>query len=179
MIALNTRTCFLACPGFTSWAQPRLSKTTVCLGTHQRHWRPDQHQVSPQSKPITKGIPGYMQCWYRCWSEDCDGGGGRFGRERVGWYVDNERSALMIHLQVYVSTLVGRGAILSQQQKDRRIRQARYESGIWSAVEKKYDGGEVEMQGFDSMDGFAPLTRTLKRWSGFSISLPTPCLTPC
>jgi hypothetical protein len=54
-------------------------------------------------------------------------------------------------------------------------------------VEKKYDGGEVEMQGigegsqegFDSMDGFAPLTRTLKRWSGFSISLPTPCLTPC
>ena len=61
--------------------------------------------------------------------------------------VDFSASALPIFLNVDASTTVGWGAVLSQQQEDGRLHPARYESGIWSDVERKYDALKLECRG--------------------------------
>jgi hypothetical protein len=61
--------------------------------------------------------------------------------------LDFSPSALPIFLNVDASTTVGLGAVLSQQQEDGRLHPARYESGIWSNVERKYDALKLECRG--------------------------------
>ena len=61
--------------------------------------------------------------------------------------LDFSSSALRIFLHVDASTSVGWGAVLSQQQNDGSIRPARFESGIWSDVERKYDALKLECRG--------------------------------
>ena len=58
--------------------------------------------------------------------------------------LDFSPSALMIFLNVDASTLIGWGGILSQLQSDGRVRPARFESGIWSPAELKYDAVKLE-----------------------------------
>jgi hypothetical protein len=41
-------------------------------------------------------------------------------------------------------SIIGWGTVLSQQQEDGRLHPARYESGIWSDVERKYDAFKLE-----------------------------------
>src|SRR6204780_3185095 len=53
----------------------------------------------------------------------------------------------MIILNVDASTTIGWGAILSQMQSDGRARPARFESGIWSSAELKYDAVKLECRG--------------------------------
>src|SRR5262249_25829725 len=52
-----------------------------------------------------------------------------------------------IHLNVDASTTIGWGAIISQAQEDGSRRPARYESGVWSDAEKKYDAVTLECRG--------------------------------
>jgi hypothetical protein len=61
--------------------------------------------------------------------------------------LDFTPSAGTIYLHVDASTTIGWGGILSQMQSDGRIRPARYESGIWSVAEKKYDAVKLECRG--------------------------------
>ena len=56
-------------------------------------------------------------------------------------------AAGIIYLQVDASTTIGWGGILSQMQSDGRIQPARYESGIWSNTEKRYDAVRLECRG--------------------------------
>jgi len=56
-------------------------------------------------------------------------------------------SGLQIFLNVDASTSIGWGAILSQLQNDGTIHPARYESGIWSDAERKYDALKLECRG--------------------------------
>jgi len=53
----------------------------------------------------------------------------------------------MIVLQVDASTTIGWRAILSQFQTDGRLHPARFESGIWSETERKYDAVKLECRG--------------------------------
>jgi transposase InsO family protein len=53
----------------------------------------------------------------------------------------------MIILNVDASTSIGWGAILSQLQSDGKVRPARFESGIWSPTELKYDAVKLECRG--------------------------------
>src|SRR5205814_10394427 len=53
--------------------------------------------------------------------------------------LDFSPGALSIVLNVDASTTIGWGAILSQIQSDGKRRPARFESGIWSGAELKYD----------------------------------------
>jgi hypothetical protein len=61
--------------------------------------------------------------------------------------LDFSASALAIILNVDASTKIGWGAVLSQLQLDGRPRPARYESGIWSGAELKYDALKLECRG--------------------------------
>ena len=61
--------------------------------------------------------------------------------------LDFSASALAIILNVDASTTIGWGAVLSQLQLDGRPRPARYESGIWSSAELKYDAVRLECRG--------------------------------
>jgi RNase H-like domain found in reverse transcriptase len=56
-------------------------------------------------------------------------------------------SALSIILNVDASTKIGWGGTLSQMQSDGTVRPARFESGIWSHTEKKYDAVKLECRG--------------------------------
>ena len=47
--------------------------------------------------------------------------------------------ALSIVLQIDASTTIGWGGVLSQYCDDGQLHPARYESGIWSDAERKYD----------------------------------------
>src|SRR5436190_4348195 len=60
---------------------------------------------------------------------------------------DFSPSGLQIFLNVDASTSIGWGAILSQLQNDGTIHPARYESGIWSDAERKYDALKLECCG--------------------------------
>ena len=60
---------------------------------------------------------------------------------------DFSPSGLQIFLNVDASTSIGWGAILSQLQNDGTIHPARYESGIWSDAERKYDALKLECRG--------------------------------
>ena len=60
--------------------------------------------------------------------------------------LDFSPSALPIHLTVDASK-VGWGAVLQQDQSDGTRRPARFESGIWSDVEQKYDAVKLECRG--------------------------------
>jgi hypothetical protein len=61
--------------------------------------------------------------------------------------LDFSPSALPIILHSDASTTIGWGAILSQKQADGTVRPARFESGIWSDAEKKYDAVKLECRG--------------------------------
>jgi hypothetical protein len=61
--------------------------------------------------------------------------------------LDFSPSALAIVLNVDASTTIGWGAVLSQHQNDGTTRPARYESGIWSDNERKYDAVKLECRG--------------------------------
>jgi len=61
--------------------------------------------------------------------------------------LDFSTAALSIFLNVDASTTIGWGAVLSQQQSDGSIRPARFESGIWSDVKRKYDTLRLECRG--------------------------------
>jgi RNase H-like domain found in reverse transcriptase/Integrase zinc binding domain/Reverse transcriptase (RNA-dependent DNA polymerase) len=61
--------------------------------------------------------------------------------------LDFSAAALSIFLNVDASTTIGWGAVLSQQQSDGSIRPARFESGVWSDVERKYDALKLECRG--------------------------------
>ena len=60
--------------------------------------------------------------------------------------LDFSPSALPIHLTVDTSK-VGWGAVLQQDQSDGTRRPARFDSGIWSDVEQKYDAVKLECRG--------------------------------
>jgi len=45
------------------------------------------------------------------------------------------------------SSLLGWGAILQQEDDMKKRHPARYESGIWTDAEKKYDAGKLECRG--------------------------------
>ena len=61
--------------------------------------------------------------------------------------LDFSPSALGIILNVDASTTVGWGAVLSQVQSDGNPRPARFESGIWSSAELKYDAVKLKCRG--------------------------------
>jgi RNase H-like domain found in reverse transcriptase/Integrase zinc binding domain/Reverse transcriptase (RNA-dependent DNA polymerase) len=61
--------------------------------------------------------------------------------------LDFSPSALAIILNVDASTTIGWGAILSQKQSDGTTRPARFESGIWTGPELKYDALKLECRG--------------------------------
>lgn len=61
--------------------------------------------------------------------------------------LDFSLSALPIILHVDASSSIGWGAILSQLQKGGELHPARFESGIWSNVERKYDALKLECRG--------------------------------
>jgi hypothetical protein len=61
--------------------------------------------------------------------------------------LDFSASAGLIVLSVDASTTIGWGAILQQKQDDGTTRPARYESGLWSAPERKYDAVKLECRG--------------------------------
>ena len=58
--------------------------------------------------------------------------------------LDFSPSALSIILQIDASTTIGWGGVLSQFQSDGKLHPARFESGIWSDVEKKQDPLKLE-----------------------------------
>jgi len=53
--------------------------------------------------------------------------------------LDFSADALRIELRVDACTMIGWGAVLSQYKDDGKLHAARFESGIWSDQEKKYD----------------------------------------
>jgi len=61
--------------------------------------------------------------------------------------LDFSLSALLIVLHVDASSTIGWGAILSQLQSNGELHPARYESGIWSDTERKYDALKLECRG--------------------------------
>src|SRR5438046_4513744 len=61
--------------------------------------------------------------------------------------LDFSPSALDILLHVDASTTIGWGGVLSQLQSDGTIRPARFESGLWSDAEKKYNAVKLECHG--------------------------------
>jgi len=58
--------------------------------------------------------------------------------------LDCSENALGIELGIDASTTIGWGAVLSQYKDDGKAHPARYESGIWSDQEKKYDALKLE-----------------------------------
>ena len=58
--------------------------------------------------------------------------------------LDFSISVLLIVLHVDASTTIGWGAVMSQLQEDGRLHPARFESGIWSDAERKYDALKLE-----------------------------------
>ena len=56
-------------------------------------------------------------------------------------------SALGIVLQVDASTSIGWGGVMSQFQSDGTLRPARFEGGVWSEAERKYDAVKLECRG--------------------------------
>jgi hypothetical protein len=56
-------------------------------------------------------------------------------------------SAGMIYLNVDASTRIGWGGTMEQVQKDGKRKPARYESGVWNDVERKYDAVKLECRG--------------------------------
>ena len=85
------------------------------------------------------------------WSQDCQGAMDELKRRLMTAPIfislDFSASALMIFLHVDASTTIGWGAVLSQLQSDGKIRSARFESGIWSSAELKYDTVKLECRG--------------------------------
>jgi hypothetical protein len=61
--------------------------------------------------------------------------------------LDFSASALGIELGIDASTTVGWGAVLSQYWDDGKLHPARFESGIWSESERKYDALKLEYRG--------------------------------
>ena len=61
--------------------------------------------------------------------------------------LDFSPSALAIILNVDASTKIGWSGTLSQLQSDGTIRPARFESGVWNEVERKYDEVKLEFRG--------------------------------
>jgi ribonuclease HI len=61
--------------------------------------------------------------------------------------LDFSAGALGIELGIDASTSVGWGAVLSQYQDDGKLHPARFESGIWSDAERKYDALKLECRG--------------------------------
>ena len=61
--------------------------------------------------------------------------------------LDFSTSALRVVLEIDASTSVGWGAVLSQFREDGKLHPARFESGIWSDSEKKYDALKLECRG--------------------------------
>jgi hypothetical protein len=61
--------------------------------------------------------------------------------------LDFSSEAGLIVLSVVASTTIGWGAILQQRQGDGCTKPARYESGLWSATERKYDAVKLECRG--------------------------------
>jgi ribonuclease HI len=61
--------------------------------------------------------------------------------------LDFSPSALDILLNIDPSTMIGWGGVLSQLQSDGTIQPARFESGLWSEAEKKYDAVKLECRG--------------------------------
>ena len=59
----------------------------------------------------------------------------------------NYESSRGIFLNVDASMTIGWGAIISQAQEDGTRKPARYESGVWSDTEKKYDAVKLECRG--------------------------------
>ena len=53
--------------------------------------------------------------------------------------LDFSPSRLQIFRNVDASTSIGWGAVLSQLQSNRTVHPARYDSGVWSDAERKYD----------------------------------------
>ena len=58
--------------------------------------------------------------------------------------LDFSDGVLGIELAIDASTTIGWGAVLSQYQEDGKAHPARYESGIWSDQERKYDALKLE-----------------------------------
>src|SRR5437667_10419105 len=58
--------------------------------------------------------------------------------------LDLSPSVLRIIVNVDAASTIGWGAVLSQYQSNGEIHPARYESGIWSDPEKKYDALKLE-----------------------------------
>jgi len=58
--------------------------------------------------------------------------------------LDLSAAALAIYLNIDASTKIGWGVVLSQLQSDGSVRPARFEGGIWSEVEKRYDALKLE-----------------------------------
>src|ERR1700689_691640 len=56
-------------------------------------------------------------------------------------------SALPIIFNVDASMTIGWGAVLSQMQENEKHRSARYESGIWSDMERKSDAVKLKCRG--------------------------------
>ena len=61
--------------------------------------------------------------------------------------LDFSESAGLIVLSVDASTSIGWGAIHQQGQADETFHPARFESGVWSATERKYDAVRLECRG--------------------------------
>jgi RNase H-like domain found in reverse transcriptase len=61
--------------------------------------------------------------------------------------LDFSEGALRIELGIDASTKIGWGAVLSQYKDDGKLHPARYESGVWSNPEKKYDALKLECRG--------------------------------
>src|ERR1700689_5136373 len=61
--------------------------------------------------------------------------------------LDFSVSALGIELGIDASTTVGWRAVLSQYREDGKLHPVRFESGIWSDTERKYDALKLECRG--------------------------------
>jgi RNase H-like domain found in reverse transcriptase len=61
--------------------------------------------------------------------------------------LDSGPSTGMIYLTVDKSTTIRWGATLEQLQDDGKRKPARYESGVWNDVERKYDAVKLECRG--------------------------------
>jgi RNase H-like domain found in reverse transcriptase/Integrase zinc binding domain len=57
---------------------------------------------------------------------------------------DFSSSALPLYVNVDASTTIGWGVVMSQLQDDGSVRPARFDGGIWSDVEKRYDALKLE-----------------------------------
>lgn len=85
------------------------------------------------------------------WSQECQNAMDELKRRLTTAPIlislDFSPSALMIILNVDASTTIGWDAVLSQMQPDGKTRPARFESGIWSSAELKYDTVKLECRG--------------------------------